>query len=604
MAMASKMLLRENVADQDAETVFASWLETMNRHLETGTIQPIADLFAADGFWKDFLSLTWGFRTFAGPEEIAEGLGPKFAETGFRALRIAHGRIAPQFCRRGGRSVLEAFFDFETDVGHGTGVTRLIRDEDGDGQWRAWLFLTTLQSLTGFEEQIGADRKTGDEYSKNTTIENWLDFRTAEQENAADNPPVLIVGAGHAGLILAARLKAMGISALVIEKDARIGDVWRKRYHSLTLHNQVFANHMPYMPFPETWPVWLPKDKLANWMEAYADALELNVWTSAELADARYDANAGEWTAAVKRGDGSTHQIRSRNLVMSTGVSGSIPKRPTLPGIENFEGPVMHSAEFTRGDDYTGKNVMVVGTGNSGHDIAQDLYMRGAAKVSLLQRGPTCVVSLEPTAIRTFSVYADGTPVEDVDLLTSVIPYPILEDTYKWITKKSKVVDRDLIEDLQTAGFRTFYGDDDTGFHMMYLRGEGGYYIDVGCCDLIIRKEIEVIDYETLAGFSANAINLTDGQSQPCDAVVLATGFENMQENVRKFLGDDVADTVGRIWGLDEHCHMRNMWKPTAQKGLWFMGGGLIDARLFSRYLAIQLIADLEGLMPQHENPN
>ena len=230
--------------------------------------------------------------------------------------------------------------------------------------------------------------------------------------------------------------------------------------------------------------------------------------------------------------------------------------------------------------------------------------MRGAAKVSLLQRGPTCVVSLEPTAIRTFSVYADGAPVEDVDLLTSVIPYPILEDTYKWITKKSKVVDRDLIEDLQTAGFRTFYGDDDTGFHMMYLRGEGGYYIDVGCCDLIIRKEIEVIDYEDLAGFSANAINLTDGQSQPCDAVVLATGFENMQENVRKMLGDDVADTVGRIWGLDEHCHMRNMWKPTAQKGLWFMGGGLIDARLFSRYLAIQLIADLEGLMPQHENPN
>lgn len=594
-------------APQTAEGVFSTWLKDFSRALETREPAAIADCFLDDGYWKDFLAVTWDFRTYEGPADIGNNLVPMIAQSGLRSLELAHNRTPPQFCRRSGRSVLEGLFDFETNLGRGTGVVRLVQEEPGngrwdkaeDGPWKAWLLLTSMQELRGFEEKIGHHRPSGDQFSKNLVEGNWLDQRQSSVENAGDNPPVVIVGAGHAGLILAARLKQMGVEALVIEKDERIGDVWRKRYHSLTLHNQVFANHMPYLPFPKSWPVWIPKDKLANWLEFYAETLELNVWTSTELKSADYDADTRRWTIKIVR-NGETRSIISPNLVMSTGVSGSIPKRPHIPGIENFKGEVVHSNEFTRGDKYAGKKVMVVGTGNSGHDIAQDLHVNGAEEVYMLQRGPTCVVSLEPTAVRTYAVYKEDTPVEDVDLLTSVLPFPILEDTYRWITSQSKTADTELVQSLESVGFRTFYGDTDTGFQMMYLRGEGGYYIDVGCSQLIIDGEIKIIDYDKTDGFNANAVLMNDGGEVPLDAVILATGFMNMQENVRKFLGDEVADSVGKIWGLDEHCQQRNMYKPTAQPGLWFMGGALIDARLFSRFLAIRLVADLNGLTPQY----
>lgn len=581
----------------DERQVFSAWLKEFDMALASGQGSRLADCFLDDGYWKDFLAITWSFRTFSGRDAISSDVAPQIVRSGVHSLRIAPNRSAPKFCRRSGRSVLEGFFDFETDIGNGTGVVRLVQDEQHGGAWKAWLLLTSLQELKGFEEQVGMRRPAGDEFSKNLAKGNWLDVRNARLEQVGEKPPVVIVGAGHAGLILAARLKQMGVEALVIEKDDRIGDVWRKRYHSLTLHNQVFANHMPYMPFPKSWPVWIPKDKLANWLETYAEALDLNVWTSTSLQYANYDEETQLWDIQIIR-NGKKMRLETPNLVISTGVSGSIPKKPSLPGIENFKGEVSHSSEFTRGDIYAGKSVMVVGTGNSGHDIAQDLHVNGAAKVYMLQRSPTCVVSLEPTAIRTYSVYSEDTPVEDVDLLTSVLPYPLLEEAYKWITTKSKEADAELIEALQSVGFRTFNGDDDTGFQMMYLRGQGGYYIDVGCSDLIIQGAVEIVDYEKLDGFSADAVLMSDGTKLPCDAVVLATGFQNMQENVRKFLGDDIADAVGPLWGLDGHCHMQNMWKATAQPGLWFMGGALIDARIFSRFLAIQLVADIHGLTP------
>lgn len=604
--MASSAMTMAQVP-QSAAGVFANWLKEFNEALKSAEASKIVDCFLEDAYWKDFLAITWDFRTYTGREEIERSLVPVIARSGIRALEIAEDRTPPQFCRRSGRSVVEGFFDFELDLGRGTGVVRLVQEEPADGRWdeaeegrwKAWLLLTSMQELKGFEETIGNRRPSGDQFSKNLVEGNWLDQRTAAIRNAGDAPPVVIVGGGHAGLILAARLKQMGVEALVIEKDGRIGDVWRKRYHSLTLHNQVFANHMPYLPFPKSWPVWIPKDKLANWLEHYAETLELNVWTSTSLKEAEYDTNKKRWNIKVER-EGEALTIETPNLVLSTGVSGSIPKRPHIPGIENFKGEVIHSNEFTRGDRYAGKRVMVVGTGNSGHDIAQDLYVNGAEKVYMLQRGPTCVVSLEPTAVRTYAVYREDTPVEDVDLLTSVLPYPILEDTYKWITKQSKVADAKLIEDLEAVGFRTYYGESDTGFQMMYLKGEGGYYIDVGCSDLIINRQIEIVDYDKTRGFTAGGIVMEDGAELPCDAIILATGFMNMQENVRKFLGDDIAESIGRVWGLDEHCQQQNMYKPTAQPGLWFMGGALIDARLFSRFLAIRLVAELNGLTPEH----
>jgi cation diffusion facilitator CzcD-associated flavoprotein CzcO len=581
-----------------ATDIFLVWLDEFGAALGSCDIQKVLPCFDAGGYWKDILAFTWGYRTFSGVTEIRDGLAPLLPNVKPNAIKLAKHRTAPRFGRRSSQNVIEGYFDFETQAGHGSGFVRLLHDADNPFHPKIWLLLTTLQELRGFEEKIGARRASGDDYAQNRVKGNWQDARDTEKAFVDRDPDTLIVGAGHAGLTLAARLKLMGSDALVIEKNPRLGDVWRNRYHSLTLHNQVFANHMAFMPFPESWPTWLPKDKLAGWLEYYAEAMDLNVWTGTELLHATYDDQRKQWSACIRLADGADRVITCKHLVLATGVSGSIPKRPPLPGLETFQGTVMHSAEFTSGAEFTGKTVVVVGTGNSGHDVAQDLCMNDAAKVYMLQRAKTCVVSLEPTAISTYSIYSEGRPVDDVDLVGAALPYPVLEDSYKWLTKKGAANDRELLQKLNAVGFSTFFGDDETGFQMMYLRGEGGYYINVGCSDLIVDGSIGILQFSNLDRFTHEGLRMKDGSVIACDAVVLATGFQNMQENIRKLLGSDIAERIGPIWGFDRNYIMRNVWQATAQQGFWVMGGAFIDARLFSRFLAIQIIASLNGLFP------
>jgi cation diffusion facilitator CzcD-associated flavoprotein CzcO len=593
------MTVREVTSSVTADAVFAAWLAKFAAAMERGDADGLVGFFDPNGYWKDILSFTWEHRTFSGTDEICSALKSTLAVAKPANIRVASSRTRPSRIRRSAKTVIEAYFDFDTKFGRGTGFVRLLHNEADPMNPRIWLLLTTLQQLHGFEDKIGSQRPTGDEYSKNTTAENWQDDRQREREFRERDPQVLIVGAGQAGLILAARLRQLGVDTLVIDKTPRIGDVWRQRYHSLTLHNEVTANHMPYLPFPATWPVWLPKDMLAGWLESYAEFLELNVWTGTDLIQADYDADEKVWTARLKCADGTERTVRCKHFVAAIGVSGTIPNIPSIPGLDNFKGTVIHSSQFKKGSDYSGKRAIVVGAGNSGHDVAQDLYVNGAAEIWMLQRGPTCLVSLDPCAKMVYAIYGEGRPIEDVDLLSAAIPYPVLKDTYHWITKKSADLDKDLLDRVNAAGFETYFGEDDTGFQMMYLRGQGGYYIDVGCSDLIADGKIGVLQTRNMDRFVADGLRMSDGSTVKCELVVLATGFKNMQEGIRRLVGDRIADRVGPIWGFDEDYTMKNMWRQTAQDGFWVTGGALLDARLYSRFLAIEIRAALEGILPK-----
>ena len=590
------MTALETPAVSPAE-LFARWVARLDAAFASGDAAAVAALVDADGYWKDILSLHWGYRSFSGRERIRAGLAAKLADAKPGNVRVSATRTAPRVVKRSARSLIEAYFDFDTALGSGTGFVRLNYDPADTEPRTAWIVLTTLQSLWGHEERIGDRRPTGDEYAHTPTGENWLDIREREIAFADRDPEVLVVGAGQAGLMIAARLRQMGVDALVVERNPRIGDNWRNRYHSLRLHNETWGNSLPYLPFPDTWPTFLPKDKIAGWLEYYAEAMELNLWTGTEFAGATRDDERHVWTATVRRADGTERTFTTPHLVLATGGHSGVPNRVAPPGLADFRGTVLHSSEFTDGRHHTGRRAVVFGTGSSAHDIAFDLHTSGAS-VTMIQRSPTCVVSLVPSGTLVYAIYSEGVPPEDVDLITAAIPYEVLRDTYQWLTARTCELDRALIDGLEAAGFRTDYEPDGTGFHMRYLRRGGGYYINVGCSELIVSGDIAIEQNADVDRLVAEGVRMRDGRLVEADLVVLATGYKNQQEGVRRLLGDAIADRVGPIWGFDKNGTMANMWQRTAQEGLWIMGGALMEARFHSRFLAVQIKAELEGIAP------
>ena len=570
----------------------AHWLADFEAALQAGDAAALAVLFQPDGHWRDLLAFTWHLTPHRGAEEIAAALIAAQKSTGARNFAIARDRTPPGRRRRLGTDVVEALFQFETDVGRGNGVLRLA--DEGGGP-RAWVLLTTLEEIKGFEEHVGARRPTGDAYSRNFGGDNWLDQRIRDQAYEDRDPAVLVVGAGQAGLGIAARLRQLDVDTLVVEQNERVGDNWRNRYHSLALHNQIHVNHLPYMPFPPTMPKYIPKDMLGNWFEYYAGVMEINVWTGTRFASGSYDDAAKCWTAAIRKSDGSERIFRPRHIIFANGVSG-IPRVPDLPGLKEFAGKVTHAHGFTDGSAWRGKKALVLGTGNSGHDIAQDLHSHGA-DTTIIQRGSTTVVSVDPSAKLNYALYDEGMPLDDTDLVAAAATYPLIVRGYQLAVERMVELDKDLIAALKAKGFKYDLGEDGTGHQMKYRRRGGGYYLDCGCSGLIVDGKIGLLQFDRIERFVKDGALLTDGTMVPADLIVLATGYYTQQELVRRVLGEDVAERVGPVWGIGDDGEMANMWKRTAQDGLWFMAGSLAQCRIYSKYLALQIKAQEEGMI-------
>ena len=350
----------------------------------------------------------------------------------------------------------------------------------------------------------------------------------------------------------------------------------------------------PTCRFPPGWPVFIPKDKLANWFEAYADSLDLNCWTGCELTGGDYDAANRRWSVTVRRTDGSERILKPAELVFATGVS-AIPQWPKLPGLDQFAGTVLHSGAYTEGSGWKGRKALVLGTGNSGHDVAQDLQASGA-EVTLVQRSPTHIVSIRE-AQRVYALYSEGLPFDDCDLLATAMPYPVLRTAYQLATEISRQADQPLRNGLAARGFKLTDGEDQTGFQMMYLRRGGGYYFNVGCSDLIVEGKIGLVQFDQAERFVTGGLLMKNGEILPADLLVLATGYKNQQEVVRASLGDTIADRAGPAWSHDDSGELRNMWRPTGQPGLWFTAGSLAQCQIYSKYLALQIKARELGLL-------
>jgi cation diffusion facilitator CzcD-associated flavoprotein CzcO len=576
----------------DPRETVTHWLTKFEAALSNHAPTDLAGLFQADGIWRDVVAISWHLRTTVERNAVADALIQDANMTKPRGFHLAEDRTPPRWVTRAGTHTLESLIAFETEAGRCSGVLRLVPSNAGD--MLAWTLITNLEELKGFEERIGDRRPSGENYSRSFGGDNWLDMRDKVLGFTERDPTVIVVGGGQAGLAVAARLGQLNIDTLIVDRHERIGDNWRKRYHSLTLHNEVYANHFPYMEFPTTWPTYVPKDKIANWFESYADALELNFWTSTELVKGRFDDEAKIWTVTLRHGDGSERVMRPRHLIFATGAN-TRPYIPSLPGLEDFAGTIQHSESYTTGAAWKDKTALVLGTGNSGHDSAHDLYESGA-DVSLIQRGSSGIISLESGQLL-YSLYAEGPPIDDCDLLATATPYPVLVKGFQVVTAEMQRRDKRILEGLSAKGFKIDFGEDETGIQMKYFRRGGGYYIDVGCCDLIIDGKIPLMHWDNIERFVPKGALLKDGTVVPADLLVLATGYRGLQDLVRELLGDSTAEKTGPIWGFGEDGELRNMFRRTNQEGLWFAAGSLAMSRIYSKYLALQIKACEEGLI-------
>lgn len=587
--------LREFRLAEQARRSAAGWLEALETALLSRDAARIGALFHEDSHWRDILAFTWHMTSAAGRESIAERLAAAQERTAAHGFHLPRGRKPPRQVTRLGIDSIEAIFEFVTVDGRGAGIIRLSPARGEGGAMKAWLLSTTLEALAGHEEKTGANRPTGAAYSRNFGGDNWADMRRKAVAYDDREPAVLVIGAAQAGLSVAARLNQLGVDTLVVERWPRIGDSWRRRYHSLALHNSIHLNHLPHMEFPPTWPKYIPKDMLANWFEFYADAMEINCWTGTEFVAGSWDEGAKRWTARLKRSDGTERVVRPRHLVFANGVS-SYPMIPDLPGLDDFAGHVIHAEGFDSGAAWQGKKALVIGTGSSANDIALDLHSHGVA-TTLVQRGSTTVVSIDPSARLNEAIWDEGGPLEDCDLIVASASPPLIIKGYKAVTKRMLELDREMIEGLKAIGFKHDVGEDETGHQMKYFRRGGGYNLDAGSSALLIRGELGLLQHARIERFTAQGALLKDGSTVPADLIVLATGYYPQQELVRRALGDDMATRIGPVWGIGEGGELNNMFKRTPQEGLWFIAGGLSQCRINSKYLALQIKAMELGML-------
>ncbi len=581
----------------DATIQAATWLANLDRALAQSDIAGAVALFGDECYWRDLVAFTWNLVTLESRDEIRAMLAATL-----RTIQPSGWALTEPATTKNG--IVEGWFCFETAVGRGRGIFRL---RDG----RCWTLLTTLQELKGFEEKAGPRRDMGVHHGAGKDRKTWLERKQQEEAELGytQQPYCVIIGGGQGGIALGARLKRLGVPTLILDQHERPGDAWRKRYKSLHLHDPVWYDHLPYLPFPDHWPVFSPKDKIADWLEMYTKVMELNYWSSTVCRQADYDEAAQVWNVTVERA-GEPVVLKPKQLVLATGGALSSPRLPAIPGAERFAGVQQHSSRFNSGASWAGKRCIVLGTGTSAHDICTDLWEHGA-DVTMIQRASTTVVKSETLmelgigSLYSEEALAAGITTERADLLDAATPFALKHIGGQALTRQIKERDADFYARLAAAGFQLDFGEDESGLGMKAVRNGGGFYIDIGASELIITGAIKLRSGVGIERIQERSVILTDGSELPADLIIYATGYHAANQGIAKLISQEVAEKVGKVWGLGSDTYgdpgpwegeLRNMWKPMQQPGLWIHGGNLAWSRTYSLYLGLQIKARMEGI--------
>jgi cation diffusion facilitator CzcD-associated flavoprotein CzcO len=538
------------------------------------------------GVWRDKVVFTWEYRTFNFPAAILKAASDLLPRTPVRNITLL--APTPKVERPyADLAYVPVHFSFETDKVGASAVAHLVLTPAGV---KVWTLHTVIESIHGFPELPNRDGHM-------TTSElSWHQSRVEDTNFVDQQPDVVIIGGGHNGLMMAARCKALGIPALIIERNKKIGDNWRDRYEALSLHFPHWEDHFPYMPYPEHWPTYTPAAKLGDFLEWFYSAMELYAWTSSSVTSAHQDED-GSWTLHVNRGGEGARTLTPKHVVMATSLAG-VPYAPHIPGQEGFTGTLRHSTEHDSSRAWVGKKVLVVGTSSSGFDTAYDFARRGV-DVTLLQRSPTYIMSLTHSVPRIIGTYEPKNgrrpDLDECDRAAYAMPVGPGEELGRRLAADLEHLDHDLLSAMEARGFQTWAGQRGTGTQTLGYTKNGGFYFDAGACERIINGDIKV-EQGAIERFDGATTVLTGGRERDYDLVVLATGFSNTIDSVRATLGDEVADRVGPIWGMDEEGELNGAWRACGAKNLWIMVGTLQHGRYHSKRVALRIKAMLEGV--------
>jgi cation diffusion facilitator CzcD-associated flavoprotein CzcO len=577
------------LTERQAAEIFDEWLADFVAAVESQSGSDLADLFTDDATWRDFMAFPWDFHHAIGRDELVSRF-VELAKT-WRARDFEPSRQQAPVVLGGG---IHAFFSFTTKDRTDKGYVLLVQ---GAERFVASVLETQVDGLRDHPEMIRHHRRDGRTYGVMPGRTRWSSDRQREAMFEDSDPAVLVLGAGHNGLSVAARLGALGVPTLVIDREQRVGDTWRKRYASLALHSIVYGDYIPYLPLPVTWTSHTPKDKWADWLESYAKLLDINVWTATTFLDADYDDDLARWTIRVRQADGSIRELHPRHFVVAGGLFAE-PKIPEIKGLETFPGDWAHSDGFQDAAKYTGKRALVVGSGVSGHELSQDLWEQGA-EVTMLQRSATYVVSFEAQHKFWNALFVEDMIVSPdfADQIQYAVPFERTDPINKQLVKDAAEYDRVLLDRLEAVGFKLEWGPDGTGILGAHMSGKDSYQIDIGASQLVAEQSVRLKQGVEVEEVKGSTVVFSDGSNLDVDLIIFATGYHQFWGHIKPALGTAAAK-VDKAYGRAADGEYADTWRRSAQPGLWFATGFIRMTRFYSKYTALLIKAIEVGIEP------
>ncbi|KAH9842772.1 uncharacterized protein C8Q71DRAFT_220125 [Rhodofomes roseus] len=579
----------------DPHAVASGWLEGFQNAAAAADVDAFVKLFLPTSWLRDLLCFQWDVKSLGGHDSLKAYLSEtvddrtRLARAGLHDVRIeASSTLGPPAAfplpsdptKQGVQGAFE--FGLTSPPASGRGFFRVVQNPNGE--WKALAVFLTLEDIKGHEEPRGRPPGLFPDLST------YEEVKAKELAAIDQDPTVLIIGGGQTGMMCAARLRKLGVRALIIDKNPTVAHVWRNRYPNLTTQTSAHHCSMAYQPWPTTYPNYIGKDKVADFLEFYAKAQDLRIWQSSTTEGPPiYDEDKKCWKVTVNR-DGQKVYMEPRHIILAAGNGPA--KFPKVEGMSDFAGSVYHSDDHRGAAPFAGKRVVVVGSGNAAHDLCIDFVAKGASSITMVQRSPTCVVSANTVDKVLFgTTYNEKYAIQDSDFLSNSMPPALaMKMAVGGGTARLKGMDKDLFDGLTNAGYQLTWeltpGGGEVGLIGYVLaRMTAGTMLDRGCGKLIIDGKVKVKSGE-IAKFEKDSVVFDDGSKAEADVVVYATGYLPLTENIKAVFGESILDRIGtQMEGLDDGGEMRKGYRPTGQPGFWLVMGPFPSARYFSKIL-------------------